>query len=202
MVGLGNVDNIADINKTFAQSQITGLTSTISSLAPLSGPTFTGTVTIPTLVVTGNLTTNGSYGAYLKCLLSTTTYGTTQTDVLWSAPVFSYGLVGPSNSAAIKFTSAGVYAVYVQLHSNTTISTAKDFQLQLFYSTNGTTYTDYENSEVYLPYTSGAEEFYLNGLIQAATNSYIKVQVLNNTGANIVFNSGGQWSYLHVYRVG
>ena len=111
-------------------------------------------------------------------------------------------MTGPNNSAAVNFTSAGVYSFYVQLHSNTTITSAKDFQLQSSYSTNGTTYIIYENSEVFLPYTNGVEEFNLKGLIKAAAGSYLKIQILNNSGANIIFNSCSQWSYLHVYRVG
>jgi hypothetical protein len=106
--------------------------------------------------------------------LSTTTYGTTQTDIIWKPPVFSYGLTAPNNSAAVIFTSAGVYSFYVQLHSNTTLTSAKDFQLQSFYSTNGTTYNNYENSEVFLPYTNGVEEFTLKGLIKAAARLILK----------------------------
>ena len=174
--------------------------NTTSTLA--SNLSVDGTVASTGTLSCTNLTVAGSYGAWLKCLLSTTTYGTTQTDILWSSPIFSSGLVGPNNSAAINFTSAGVYSFNLQLHSNTTIASAKDFQLQSFYSTNGTTWNDYENSEVFLAYTNGVEEFWLNGLIQVAAGSYLKVQILNNSGANIVFNSGGQWSYLHVFRVG
>jgi len=123
-------------------------------------------------------------------------------DVTWKAPTFSYNITGPNNSAAIQFTSAGVYKFDLQLHSNTSLSAAKDFQLQAFYSTNGSTYNDYENSEVNVAYTNGVEELWLNGMIQVAANSYLKIQILNNSGADIVFNTGGQWSYMHVYRVG
>ena len=101
----------------------------------------------------------------------------------------------------LVYTSS-VYAFDVQLHSNTLISAAKGFQVQSFYSTDNITWTNYENSEVYLPYIYGVEEYRLQGLIKVAAYSYFKIQVLNNTGANIVFNTGGQWSYWHMYRVG
>ena len=90
----------------------------------------------------------------------------------------------------------------MQIHSNTTIVSAKDVQLQSFYSTNNSTWTNYENSEVYLPYIYGVEEYRLQGLIKVAAYSFFKIQVLNNTGANIVFNTEGKWSYWHMYRVG
>ena len=162
----------------------------------------TGATNVQGLTVAGNLSTTGSYGAWLKCTLYLATYGTTQMDVTWKAPTFSYGITGPNNSAAIQFTSAGVYKFNLQLHSNTVLSAAKDFQLQSFYSTNGTTWNNYENSEVNLAYTNGVEELWLNGMVQVAANSYLKVQILNISGADIVFNTGGQWSYMHVYRVG
>ena len=87
-------------------------------------------------------------------------------------------------------------------YTPTVLSVAKDFQLQSFHSTNGTTWNNYENSEVNLAYTNGVEELWLNGMVQVAANSYLKVQILNISGADIVFNTGGQWSYMHVYRVG
>jgi hypothetical protein len=175
------------------------MNATSASIASL---TVVGATNLQGLTVGGNLSTTGSYGAWLKCTLFLATYGTTQMDITWRTPTFAYNITGPNNSAAIQFTSAGVYKFKLQLHSNTIISTAKDFQLQSFYSTNGSTWNVYENSEVYLPYTNGVLELWLNGMIQVATNSYIKFQILNNSGANIVFNTGGQWSYMHIFRVG
>ena len=154
------------------------------------------------LTVQGNTTQVGSYGSWMKCTLYSSTYGTTQTDVLWNAPVFSYNIVKPSNTAQCQFYSAGVYVFDVQLHSNTNIISAKDVQIQSFYSTNNTTWTNYENSEAYLPYTNGVEEYCLRGLIQVAAYSYFKIQILNNSGANIVFNTESKRSYWHMYRVG
>ena len=154
------------------------------------------------LTVQGTTTQVGSYGAWMKCILYTTQLGTTQSDVIWKAPVFEYNIVKPSNTAQCQFISAGVYAFDVQLHSNTAIATAKDFQIQSFYSTNNTTWTNYENSEVYLPYIYGVQEYRLQGLIQVAAYSYFKIQTLNLTGINLTWNTGGQWSYWHMYRVG
>jgi hypothetical protein len=39
------VDNVSDISKSFTQSQITNLVSDLSLKAPISNPTFTGTIT-------------------------------------------------------------------------------------------------------------------------------------------------------------
>ena len=150
----------------------------------------------------GNLSTTGSYGAWLKCTLHLATYGTTQMDITWKTPTFLHNITGPNNSAVIQFTSAGVYKFKIQLHSNTTLSAAKDFQLQSFYSTNGTTWHVYENSEVYLAFTNGVIELWLNGMIQVATNSYLKFQILNNSGANVVFNTQARWTFMHIFRVG
>jgi hypothetical protein len=175
------------------------MTATSASVTTL---TATGATTLQGLTVGGNLSTAGSYGSWLKCTLHLATYGTTQADITWKTPTFSHNITGPNNSAAIQFTSAGVYKFKIQLHSNTTLSAAKDFQLQSFYSTNGSTWNVYENSEVFLPFTNGVLELWLNGMIQVATNSYIKFQILNNSGADIVFNTLGRWSFMHIFRVG
>ena len=193
--------NLYNTGASLTNSPDTATQTALNTKANLSGPTFTGTVSIPTLNVNGNLTTTGSYGAYLRCTLNSNSYGAGTTEILWNnAPTFSYGL-SMTNNKAIQFTSAGVYAFFVQLHSNTPIATAQDFQLQAFYSTNGTNYSNYENSEVNILF-NGVEEFTLNGLIQVAANSYLKISLVNNSGADIVFNTGGQWTRLHCYRVG
>jgi hypothetical protein len=49
------------------------------------------------LCVQGTTTQVGSYRAWIKCTLYSSTYGTTQSDLLWNAPVFPYNIVKPSN---------------------------------------------------------------------------------------------------------
>jgi hypothetical protein len=55
-VGLGNVDNTSDVNKPVS----TAGQAALDLKAPLESPTFTGTVTIPDLVVSGTTTTVNS----------------------------------------------------------------------------------------------------------------------------------------------
>ena len=39
-------------------------------------------------------------------------------------------------------------------------------------------------------------------MVLVAANSYLKVQLVHNYTSDMIFNTGGQWSYMHVYRVG
>ena len=190
-------------------TSLNALTATSASIGTLTATGATnlqaltcGTTTTGALTVGGSLSTSGSYGAWLKCTLYATNYSSTLQDVTWKAPTFSYGITGPNNSAAIRFTSAGVYKFDLQMHSNTTLTTARDFQLITNYSTDGSTWYVYENSEVNLAFTNGVEELWLNGMVQATANSYLKVTLGHNYTSDMVFNTGGQWSYMHVYRVG
>lgn len=56
MVGLGNVDNTSDVNKPVSTAQQTAL----NLKADLASPTFTGTVNAVALVLSGDLTVNGT----------------------------------------------------------------------------------------------------------------------------------------------
>jgi hypothetical protein len=56
MVGLGNVDNTADLDKPVSTATQTAL----DLKAPLASPTFTGTATTDDLVVNGDFTVNGT----------------------------------------------------------------------------------------------------------------------------------------------
>jgi hypothetical protein len=196
-VGLNNVENTSDLSKVISTATQTAL----NTKANLAGPTFTGTVNIPTLNVTG------SYGAYMKCTLDQTSgvvesrYGPGLAEIKWkTTPTFSYGLT-MQDQFAIKFASAGVYAFTYQLHSNTSVATARNFQLVSRYSTDNSTYTDYEISEVNILF-NGVEQLFLDGMIQVAANSYLRLRLINGNTADMLFDMRGQYSFLHVYRVG
>ena len=54
MVGLGNVNNTADSDKVFTESQVTNLVSDLALKAPIASPTFTGTVKATNINVISN----------------------------------------------------------------------------------------------------------------------------------------------------
>ena len=55
MVGLGNCNNTTDLNKPIS----TATQNALNLLAPLASPTFTGTMTTPSLTVSSTLLLNG-----------------------------------------------------------------------------------------------------------------------------------------------
>ena len=59
MVGLGNCDNTSDVNKPVS----TATTTALALKANLASPTFTGTVTVPGLTTSSNVTLPSSYVA-------------------------------------------------------------------------------------------------------------------------------------------
>jgi hypothetical protein len=94
------------------------LTATSASVTTL---TATGATNLQGLTVGGNLSTTGSYGAWLKCTIHLATYGTTQMDITWKTPTFSYNITGPNNSAAVakhKHSSPLIFHVGKIRHSS------------------------------------------------------------------------------------
>jgi hypothetical protein len=55
------------------------------------------------LTVNGNTTQVGSYGAWMKCTLYSSSYGTAQTDILWNEPVF-YNIVKHNRFGYVNIT--------------------------------------------------------------------------------------------------
>jgi len=79
MVGLGNIDNTSDNNKPVSVATLAAL----NLKTDIASPAFTGTVTIPTLIASGNTypNTDGENGQ----VLATDGYGT----LSWSTPATS-----------------------------------------------------------------------------------------------------------------
>ena len=72
--------------------------------------------------------------------------------------------------------------------------------LSLQYSTNNTTYAD----KVIVPQNyqfPGNQNIYCTGMIGMAANSYVRVNFYNNSGGNVGFNTGGNYSTLQIARV-
>ena len=149
------------------------------------------------------MTVNGSYGAYLKCAPSTLNYpANALTDFIWAAPVFSHGSSSlTNNTARVQFTTAGVYAFCCHVHANATLTSTTTFQLQSFYSTDGSVWSGLHYGEQNCA-AGASQDFALNGMVQAATNSYINIQFYDGLASTISLTNLIGWCSLSVYRVG
>ena len=99
MIGLGSVDNTADTAKVIAQTQVTGLASTLSLKAPLAEPTFTGTVRADKVVA-------GEVDAGAGLVNVQTSFSSIQNSLSNYAPISGATFAG--NVAAPRFIAGGV----------------------------------------------------------------------------------------------
>lgn len=109
MVGLGDVDNTSDANKPVSTATQTAL----DLKAPIASPTFTGTVTVPTLVAGTNTfpTVRGSANQVLSTngsgTLNWTTPSTTATAYSGVLPVANGGTGANSLTGIVKANGSG-----------------------------------------------------------------------------------------------
>ena len=195
----------------------TPLTSTMNGKANLSGCTFTGNVTVPTLTATniitgsetengnlsvgGTMTNTGSYGAWALAPIYGTSHANGNVNFTWGALTTSNNITHTANTDSFQVTQAGTYFIGCYV-APTSTATSGLMQMIGRYSTNGSTWSNvlvstYPGTSV----TANNSTLVLQGICTMALNSYFDVQMYNTAGT-ITLNATNPNSCFYMYRIG
>ena len=193
-MGTTSLTNVTCSGSVTCQSYLYGGTSGANWQIDTSGNATLG----------GTLSVAGSYGAYARMTLSTTSYANNATsDLLWNTASPSSLITLTNGATHAILTQAGVYVMQVSLTQGNTYITGA-FVATLSYSTNsGSTWTSYQSGQSDNITTADySMTLQLNAMASVAANSWWKVTIYNPAASLFVHYNATSVSTWHIYRVG